>query len=202
MDCNEILKTLGVVGISAGSVTAVIIFLGKKYIELLSQKKLEEAKNDLLKQAAEFQIKASKLHSERLEAIKELYSNLSELNDSVFILVVAGQGNKSEETQIDKFYQKYYDLRIEFNKNKILFNKDLSILIDRTLQKIHSSLFNFKKIVETTAQIENEVDDELVKYYRLSKREDWDRAAKLIEIEVPILLEKLEDEFREILGVK
>lgn len=201
MNWTEIFKTLGIFGISATTITFIIGYLGQKYIELVAQKKLEQAKNDLLMQAAEFQIKTSNLHSERFNVMKSLYSKLSELNDYVFILVIAGQGSKSEYEQVDKLYHLYYDLRIDFNKNKILFNKDLSILINDTISKIHSSLFDFKQIIETSDKLDNEFDFNKIRYYQTRKREVWDRAAKLIQKDVPILLEKLETEFREILGV-
>lgn len=202
MNWEEIIKFLGVFGISATTITLIIGFLGKRYIELVSQKKLDQAKNDLLMQATEFQIKSHQLHTERLDVIKGLYSKLSELNDHVFIMVIAGKGDISEQNKIEKLYQLYYDLRIDFNRNKILFNRDVSSLISDTITKIHSSLFNFNNIVESSEKIKNETDIETIRYYESQKRRNWDTAAKLIEEEVPKLLERLENEFRGMLGVK
>jgi len=156
IDYTELFKILGLFGISASLITGLIAFIGKKYVELYSQIKLEEAKNDLLKNAAEFQIKTSGLHTERLEAIKLLYSKLSELNESVFILVIAGKGDSSNLQQVEKLYELYYELRKYFNSNRILFNRELCELIEDTIQKIHTSLFKFNGIIERSSRLEME----------------------------------------------
>lgn len=202
INCTELFKILGLFGISASLITGLIAFLGKKYVELYSQKKLEEAKNNLLKNAAEFQIKISGLHAERLEAIKLLYAKLSELHESVFILVIAGNGDSSNLQQVEKLYELYYDLRKYFNSNRILFNRKLCELIEDTIQKIHTSLFKFKGIIEKSNRIEMEYFTDRKKYLERIKREDWDLAADLIEKEVPKLQEKLENEFRKLIGVE
>jgi len=199
---TEIVKFLGIFGITAITITSLIGYIGRKYIDLIAQKKLEEAKNSLLKNATEYQIKISGLHTERLEAIKELYSKLSELHNSVFILVIAGNGDKSNLQEVEKLYESYYDLRKFFNANRILFNRELCTLINDTLLKIHTSLFKFKGIIEKNDKIEKEFFVDRINYLERIKCEDWDLAANLIEKEVPILQEKLENEFRKLIGVE
>jgi len=209
MDWTKIIETLGVFGISALSITSGIVYLFKKIIEQNFHVKFEEAKqslvNDseilkanLLKNATEYQIKISHLHKERTDAIKCLYSKMAELNNSVYFLVIAGSGNE----KIDEMYKLYYELRFEFLKNKILYDKELSALVLSAINKIHESLFNYRNITELNNNTNTQsLDYDTVEYQNRVKREWWDKALKIIQHEVPELLDKLEIEFRSLLGV-
>lgn len=200
IEWNEIMKTLGTFGISASLITVVLGFLGKKYLELQASKKLEEAKSELLKQSENYKIKAVKLHEARVEVIKNIYAQLSALSDSVFLLVIAGSGDSSENKKIEEFYNQYYSLRFEFNKNKIFFSEELSSSLNELIKKIHSSLFNFKCVIERSESIVNQSTIKEIEYNNKERRDHWDLAAKIIEKEVPSLMEALESEFRKVLG--
>jgi hypothetical protein len=199
---EELLKILGVFGISAASISGIIAFLGKKYIDLVAKTELESAKNELVKNAKAYEIKLSKLHEERLVVIKSIYGKLSELNTRTFILVIAGHGDKRETPEIESLYKLFYEIKSEFMKNKILFEKDLNLIIEELISKIHHAIFKFNKIIESTDKIDNEPNSRMNNHWHKIKREDWDSAGDVIQDEVPPILERLEDEFRSLLTEK
>jgi hypothetical protein len=147
-------------------------------------------------------VKLNGLHTERLEVIKHFYGLLTLFNDKLYILVIAGHGDEREFEEVKKLYSDYYELRIYYKKNKILLDVELSNLINQLVTKLHSALFSFNRIIETTVKNSEETIPRMQHYNEQSKREYWDKAADLVEKETPLLLEKLENEFRSVLGVK
>ena len=79
---------------------------------------------------------------------------------------------------------------------------ELSDLINELVTKLHSALFSFNRIIQTTVKNNDEILPSKQQYNEQRKRDYWDKAADLVEKETPLLLEKLEDEFRSVLGVK
>lgn len=196
-------------GFSSTAISAVIIFLGRKFIDYSANKKIEEVKSTLVKdteflkydlsiKANELQIKINKLHEERTVVIKKFYGYLRVFHDKVYLLIISGRGN--EEVKVDELYNDYYEMRTYFKQNQILLSKNLSDEIDSLLLSLFSTLFNYNVIVETTKEIEKEANPQMNHTRIKTKRMNWDEASKKLNKEVKPFLDKIESEFRSLLG--
>lgn len=212
MDWTKIIEFLGVFGLSATSITLLIGYLGRRYIDFVSTKKIDETrqilindteklKHELSKKANEYQIKINSLHTERLEVLKRFYGLLTVFNDKLFILVLAGKGDEGEISKVKELYSEYYELRTYFKQNKIIINQELSDLINDLITKLHTALFSFNRIIEATTEIKKDIGTRTNDSNKQIRRDYWDKAANLVQNETPVLLDKLEYEFRKIIGV-
>jgi len=212
MDWHKILYDIGIVSIISGLIVWLIKKLGEfvisKKIELYKQELHNETelyKSNLSHAFEEYKIKldfvsqkAFKLHDKRLERIEELYSLLSDFYSDMLTLttwkIVTGTSEKEIEDQKYKNTLKAGDsgnkFLIYYDKNKLYFNTETCLLIDEItslLQESHSD-FSFKYIFGT-----------------LSKEfeyEDIKKATNKIKVKVPIVKLKLENNFRDIIGVE
>ena len=199
MNCME---NIGVIISSVGALISVvftiIISVKKKKID----KELETHKSELQTIVQKQQIQFSKLHQERAKVIKEIHGKLIELQDAVLDyhnLVVrpieeADKKEEKERLRKERLYKAlvgYHDYVISnsFYFEKTLFEK---------LRKFSNDL-NYKNWHAQFLKDQFKEDDRTL---REQYREDWQQIQLSFLNELPKVIEDLEDEFRELLGVK
>jgi hypothetical protein len=138
------------------------------------------------------QIQFSKLHQERAEVIKEMHGKLIELQSGMVELrmYLARNIDKIEEEAEQKCFMRANEAIWEFNNyvlnNGIFFEKQM-------FEKLTSIRFKYIKAGWK------------YKFFRKNRQryvaQEWDLLIS-IEYDFPPLIEQLEEEFRELLGVK
>lgn len=212
MDWTKILSEIGIVGIVSG----LIVWLIKQLAQMFIDRSISLYKQELQNKSDQYKAelnqvfekyksdlafhsqKAFKLHDRRLDKIDELYSLLSDFYNDMFTLTTwkIVTGMKDEEVKKQEYdntmkagesgnkFLTYYD------KNKLYFNSETCKLIDEIielLKKSHSD-FSFKYIF---GQISPQMEMENIR-----------QATEKIRNIVPELQKKLENNFREIIGVE
>lgn len=212
MDWEKILSEIGVFGIIAGLIVWLIKQLGQRLIdrntksyELELQNKADLFRAELNHASEEFKSeleflsqKANKLHDKRLEQIKEIYSLLTDFYNDMYTLttwkIVTGMSKEEVQQQefdnTKKAEQSGNEFLTFYQKNKLYFNQETCGLIDeiiKLLKDSHSD-FSFKYIF---GPLSADLEIERVK-----------RATEQIREKVPEIKAKLEQNFREIIGVE
>jgi hypothetical protein len=138
-----------------------------------------------------FKIRFSKLHNDRAESIKKLYSKLVKMEESMRSWMDPRQFPEEENKEKkQKIAQKNVNRFIRYyNINRIIFRKDICKIIDEINKKMDDTWLDFASI-----QAYEKGDNE--------RRKLWKKSWNTIGKEIPKLKHELEDEFREILGVK
>lgn len=200
MDWTKILTDLGLAGIIAYSIKTLIeSFFQKsvKYYEKQLELKQETHRLEINKSLEAYKTelnlfnqKISDLNSKRLEILATLYEYIADADMRMRIMTarikaVTPNFEKEEEERIitaGQAYDKFLDF---YNKKKIFFSKQSCKLIDNLLTEYHSIHWDY------TFAKRWDVDD---------KKMAVD-AGKRIQEMTPKVLETLQDDFRELLGV-
>ncbi|WP_136842887.1 hypothetical protein [Pedobacter polaris] len=203
---------IGIVGIISGLIVWLIKQLGQMFIDknisLYKQElqnKSDQYKSELNQVFEKYKSelafhsqKAFKLHDRRLEKIDELYSLLSDFYNDMFTLttwkIVTGMKDeevkKQEYDNTMKAGESGNKFLIYYDKNKLYFNSETCKLIDEIIQLLKGSHsdFSFKYIF---GQVSPQMEIENIK-----------QATEKIRNKVPEVKTKLENNFREIIGVE
>lgn len=200
MDWTKILTDLGLAGIIAYLVKVLIesffqksVKYYEKQLELKQESHRLEINKSLETYKAElhlFNKKVSDLNAKRLEILAGLYEHIADADMKMKVMaarikLVTPDFEKEEEERIitaGKAYDKFFTF---YEQKKIFFSKQTCRLIDNLLTEYHSIHWD----------------------YTYSKR--WDigdkkmavEAGKRIQEMTPKVLEALQDDFRQILGV-
>jgi len=147
--------------------------------------------------AVEHSIRFQKLHTERAEAIKDLYQKLVDLDLALHSVLKSFQhvGEPTIEEKVKKLSQKHNELFFFYLPRKIFFDKDVCTLMD-SLVEISRDVF----IDITTYPL----DPKEIQFDRglLQERHDyWEKARAAHQNQITQLKEKLEDRLRDILGI-
>ena len=198
----EVFKILGYFTIGTISITGLIGYIFKTYFENYLQNRSEELKLTTQFLLNQKQIKYTKLHEERGEIIKELYSKLLDYKLSIesylMILSIGGDERNRKEAQFgwrDKgiSFEKFYNLnRIFFSSNFCNLSDNLREEMKSINQQISGYLdqYNIFHLIQSNSK-------ESTEYIRMIMN-----AQKDISLKVEPLLKELEEEFRELLGVE
>lgn len=132
MQWQEIIEFLG--GVTAISVT--IGYLGKKVIDAFLLGRIESYKKDLERIASENSVRFQRLHSERAEIIKEVYSKLALLDDTLHSTLKPFQvvGEMQLEDKVESLSIQFNELREYFLPKRIFFENSVCELIDKILE--------------------------------------------------------------------
>lgn len=188
----EFFQELARFGIAVGGVGFVVAYLIRKLTEQQLSKDLEEFKSDLQRATEIEKLEYTILQEKRASVISELYSLLSDFEDSARNLTLFPQLS-SDLPEIEKAklvaenankFQNYYF------KHRIYFNDETCQLVEKLNNVIQGTL--------NTTEYQNSV--------LLFKNIEIDHARvplkTIIEEMIPSLRRNLEDIFRELLGIK
>jgi len=173
-------------------------------LELHKNKLNQESKNfqNLLDiKLNQFNIQFSKLHQDRAEVIKGLYHRLIELQSAMVdftarghIVVQNAQKEKSERTErVNKAFKDFINFYLP---NKIYFEKELADILD----KVSSEYWN--KGADFAAMSEELEESDLPSDLYIDNRKKIKEISEIVKNEYPKVIAELENEFREMLGVK
>lgn len=189
MNWQEIIIQIG----QSGIIVTGSVFILRKFIELSFSKDLEKFKTDLEKTSIEFKIRYEKLHSERVEVIKEVYKKISRAYRSFFSLLKplqeAGELNQTEKS--NEAAKNANDLFDYYEDNRIFFEEKLAVEIDFLISAFHDAWNKFRYANEARecGSHKEAVNERIAA---------WDQIKK----EVPKVKNRLENEFRMIIGIK
>ncbi len=189
MDWQELLKTLGVFGFSAGLIAGILAYLIKRLTEQQLLKGIESFKAQLLKDSEISKIQYTILQERRAFTIRKMYQLLERFDRLARELINPIQlgsdkpesvrGNRASDAALEFF--NYY------REHKIYLDQETCQIIDEMEQKYSKIFLDFQfkdKIVAKTAE------------------EDlWLRSWQALTEEIPLLRKRIEETFRKILGI-
>lgn len=187
MEWIKLLENLGIFSV----IVAAIVWLIKQLFKNFLAKDLEKFKADLSIEAIRFRIRYEKLHSERAEAIKEVYKKISKTYRAFYSYMCPLQlaGEPSEEEKSKKATNEANALIDYYEENRIFFEEEVAKEIDSLLQNFRDAWRQFGYSRYKTGENYRDV-------------EEWDKAWKKISEETPKIKELIENKFREIIGIK
>ncbi len=145
----------------------------------------------------EFNIKFASLHNERAEIIKNLYTKLIELHSAIHNFTRVGHlvykdAKIEEQDRIDRVDNSLKEFTNYYLPNKIFFSKSIISKIDVLFKDYWNTGFDFAKVLR---------DRKNPPQYRDSKIDEWKNISDKVDSYFPPLIEELENDFRDILGV-
>lgn len=188
--------------IGAISVSAIIIFISKaifnrwmdmrvlQYENELNLK-LEEFKIEKQRLADKYKVRYTKLHEDRAEVIKKLYTKLVDMQDYLSLYVKDIKASKIETGEFkyirNKLFESIPDFMNYSNRNKIFFDE--------------KTLFAIKEIEAITNIVVQSYEQDFEDGSDFKNSEEWhELAMRLINNEIPSFRKDLEIRFRLLLG--
>lgn len=209
-DWQDLLTTLGITSIWLIVILIIVGFISKIAIEKFFDSRLEKAKNELETKLESYkaelerikkenEIKFNRLHTERANALKELWTHLRLYKNSTFVLLDMLESNDDRrQEQMKYLVNNYVNFVSSYEDNVILFSLETCDVIDefraqkeRIDQKVYDYLNN-----EEIIALKNNNEEERKKYLD-TLQEVRNEAEGTI---IPILMRVIA-EFREIMGV-
>lgn len=162
---------------------------------------MEEHKHqfELIKQKS--QTEFSHLHVERAGVIKDLYLKLIELHAATHIFTrtihgVIEDAEKEEKERIERVTTAFHDFKNFYLPNKLYFDKKTVAQLDIILSQFWTSADEF-------ARTQNLFKEGRVNKVNYKEHiEKMNKISDKVDKEFPTMIEKMEDEFRTMLGVK
>jgi len=212
MKWDEIVKFL----ISVTSLSAIIIYIGKKLVDKSLDagiekyktnlnKELELFKSELNRVDTEHQIKYNRLSEQRADRINLLYKSLYELEQKLKYLTTMAQGPEwSTDTERAEDVRKHLShLEEILELNRIYFKDELCGEIEaiiRESKKIETSIYS--------AKLERKKNEDYIKMNMrhlinnpTGPSDTWSQTDYHVRTDIKNARLKLANEFREILGV-
>lgn len=200
MTVDEVYK-IGLAIITSLGGGALIIFAFSSWLgKVWASRILETEKHQLELLRREHEVRFSKLHLERAEAIKEIAQKLQELDDSLHTILKEFQPIEDPDinSKITDFIRIHSDYIQAYKKNRIYFTKE-------TEERMHGlAICSRDTYIDITTY---PVDPEDTEYQfipdLLQNRADaWKAARKKFYGDIEQIKTTLESEFRVILGVE
>ena len=172
-------------------------------IQLGLDKSLEEYKNKLEILRLEYQIQFAELHVKRSEIIIELYGLLTDLNSAILDLTERIHLSNSsidaeaeKRARVKRMNDTYHAFLIHYHKHKIFFSKAVVVQLNEIQQFSLTKALDFTYIGNRLKS--GEMQPEIWKDFM----EKSQKISEEVRTKIPSALEKLEDEFRKLLGVE
>ncbi len=169
------------------------------------KKKLEQENKDfqhsLDLKLNDFNIRFSKLHQDRALVIKELYHKIIELQSAMTVFTrrmhpIIEDANKEKEERIDRVNKGFMDFVNFYTPNRIYFEKELVEKLDNLSNEYRDKGWDFGYMSKYLS--DSNMPKELLEEYSEKTKE----ISKFVIEEFPKVIHEIEEEFRELLGVK
>jgi len=186
---EDLLKFLGSATILIGAIAWLIRSLVMHFLS----KDIENYKSELRFQLLDHEHRISRLHEKRAEIISELYKKL-------FVFLAAAEslanpitfsGEPDKKEKVNKLAETAGTFRQYYNEHKIYFSKSFCKKIDSLWDKVFDATRKYAFWVNRE-EFEGGINS----------FEAWEKAWDVISKDSPDLLEQLQHEFRELLGVE
>lgn len=200
MTWDETFKIVTAMLASVGGAGVIIFALSSWLGKVWANRILAKEKSELARLTKEHEIRFSQLHLERAETIKKLYVELVDLDESMVSLLKYYQGvdEPNMEKKAEAMKQAHQTFISTVYKNKIYFSKEMCEIMERLCFESRDAY------IELTTLPVDPRDPELHSVPGLYReRQDiWERVREKFKIDITDLKEKLEHNFRAILGVE
>lgn len=185
----EVLQNLGIIS----ALVAGVAWLARSLTKQVLDRDLEKFKADLERDAITYKIKYEQLHAERVEVIKHSYKKVVRAHESLRSLINPwqGAGELSEDEKSKRASQANIELIEYYQENRIFFDEELATEIDALVNGFREAWGKFQN-----SRMAKEDGD------HKEARNEWSDAWKKIDKEVPKVKKKLENKFRNILGIE
>ncbi len=199
MSFTEILQLATAVITSLGGGALIVLAFSSWLGKVWASRILQQERHQLELFRKEHEIRFSKLHLERAEAIKELALKLQELDDSLHQILKDFQPIEDSDldTKIANFKRIHGEYITAHKKNRLYFSKETDQRMHRLALCARDAYIDITIHPLDVADTQYELLPDLLK----ERAEYWDDARKKFYNDIDQLKEKLEAEFREILGV-
>jgi hypothetical protein len=200
MEWTEAFKVVFAMVASVGGASAIILILSSWLVKVWGQRILARERTELHRLAKQHEISFSQLHVEHAHVIKDLYEKLVDLYDSMQSLLNHFQD--ADEPSLDEKAQVFRDAHNVFIRavalNKIYFGKDTCEIMDRLFFSSRDTY------IDKTMYPMDPRHPELHKVKGLyqERTEMWEKAREAFKKDIISLKERLEEEFRSLLGVE
>jgi hypothetical protein len=156
---------------------------------------LEHLRMELQEKSLEHQVRFSKLHERRAEAIEELYSSLvdTQLAARLYIVVTGHDDSVRKEERV-KIHKKLYDLYSLVERRRIYLPPPICTSLDEFQKTLHKAV--------AAIDVYSEVNDHAPQKVTSDRNQKIFEAVTAIEEKIPQMRRDLEDEIRRILGGK
>lgn len=190
---------LAVLGILGKSLLDKMIARDTKQFEAELQAKsnatIEYLKNELQLHTIEHQVRFSRLHEKRATVIADIYSHLVEMlwEAESFLSPMEWVGEPSKEEKHATATARLVDFYRYFDKHRIYLPSEICLSLENLLLEVRSHVIKFGTYVKYKSISSNERTME-------EKEKAWNEGWDAIKNQVPLARQKLEDEFRLLLG--
>jgi hypothetical protein len=166
----------------------------KSKLQFESQTELTKFKAEIEKTAFEHQIIFSRLHDKRAEVIAELYAKIAMLyrTMTVFVRMALAVEEADRKNKLKDLWKAVDDFRGIYERNKIFFHANVCEKIEELDSAMSAPVSKLVMHLEMYEQ-NNDISPAV---------QAWEEGKQKIEEIVNVIKKELEDEFREILGVK
>lgn len=169
------------------SVTAILVFVGRKLVESLSQRDLIKLKAELDVARIERESQLAVIQSRRAEVIAEFYDLLAtaqmESARLVSILQLSGEPNKEEKWQ--RATDAAQAALEYFHRHRLFFDQETCMLVENIFDTIRSAHLDFGMSQD------HDIKDRTAK---------WVQADNTMKNNVPKALHQLAESFRRTIG--
>lgn len=185
---------------SLGGGVAIVFLFSSWLGKIWATRILEKEKNELEKLRKEHEIKFSKLHLERAEAIKEIAQKLRELDDSLhsFLKNFQPVNEPNLEEKISASIKIHNEFVNSYKKHRIFFNNTTADL----MHKIALSSRDTYHEVQTYPVSLEDSEYKFIPHLLSERDESWKRARQSFNQDIQQLIDDLEATFRKILGIE
>jgi hypothetical protein len=185
--------------ISQISIVGILVYLGKLIIEKFADINIEKIKLQAQLEKEKIMLVYGNLHKDRAIVIKKLYRLLINANNALISLTkplqMAGEKKKNEKfILVAKEYNKFLKY---YEHNKIFFKNELCELIDNIIDKLRDPILDYETYLPAYEQSVEVDDRKNASDYHKELVNAW----KKVKDEIPPIKEKLENEFRSLIGV-
>jgi hypothetical protein len=201
----DLVRELGITSVPVALVLVVIAYLGRKSIESFFatttelrkvelNKDLESYKAELSKAALSHQIRFSRLHNDRAEAILTMYEKLVVMEGAMMSLTAAVEfaGEPSKDEKLKTAMNTVQDFFNYFSRKEVLFDEGACKLMSEISDSYWKATLRLG-IMWSVGQLDN---PNLVR----EKAATWEAAVRVVEERVPTMKRELKAELRTMLG--
>ncbi len=195
MAWQEIIQFLGGSAIFA----AVFGYLGKAAIDAYLKGRLDQHKSDLDRLATEHSVRFQRLHSERADIIKEMYSHLAKMDEALTSCLKSFQhvGDMPLDEKVNSLPDLYSALLSYYVPRRIFFEQAVCKDVDAILE-------HFRTIYYEITAYPVDPTDPTYQHNRqalLERRDFWEKARAMHSKEFSSAKRALEHAFRSTLGI-
>ena len=160
-----------------------------------SDSTIEKLKSELQLKTIEHQVRFSRLHEKRATVIADLYSHLVEAlwEAESFFSPMQWSGEPGKQEKHNTAMEKLVDLYRFFDKHRIYLPAELCNSLEELFMLVRQHVIHFGVYLDFD---EHSINDDT----RKEKSKAWNEGWDAIKNKVPVARQKLEDEFRILLG--